>query len=217
MKLDIKNKVLLFDFDGTLVETEFLAKRVVEQYFSEKNFPHPIPFSEMIVGRTWQAATENMVSHALSLGIQLDSPDTLRSEFKRRYRDQFESGVKLIPGIIECLPLFKREAKFIGIVTGSERDEVNTILKAHHLEGFFEKIWAYGDYPFSKPDPSPYLTAINALGAKANETLVFEDSAAGMESSFRAGLPFVQITHEAHAKELDQRALKVIRDWHELL
>lgn len=217
MKLNIKDKVLLFDFDGTLVETEFLAKKVVEQYFLGKKFPEPLSFAEMIVGRTWKAATENMAVHASTLGLQLESPDALRTEFKKRYRELFVTGVKLIPGLKECLPRFKAEAKFIGIVTGSERDEVTTILKAHGLEPFFERIWAFGDYELSKPDPSPYLQALHDLGAKAADTLVFEDSVAGMESAVRAGLPFVQITHEAHAKEKDARALLVIEDWHQLL
>ena len=217
MKLNIKDKILLFDFDGTLVETEFLAKKVVEQYFAEKQVPQPLFFAEMIVGRTWKAATENMVSHAQHLGIALESADLLRTEFKKRYRDLFVTGVKLIPGLKECLPHFKAEAKFVGIVTGSERDEVATILKAHGLDDYFQRIWAFGDYKSSKPDPSPYLTAMRELNATVEETLVFEDSIAGMESAVRAGLSFVQITYEAHAKKKDMRALMVIDDWSQLL
>ena len=216
MNLAIKNKVLLFDFDGTLVETEFLAKQVIEKYFSGKNFPHPIPFAEMIVGRTWHAATESMVEYAKTYGIDLGDPSLLEKEFKLRYRQLFVTGVKLIPGLLEWLPHFKREAKFMGIVTGSDRDEVTTILKAHGLENYFEKIWAYGDYALSKPDPSPYLTALRELGEMACDVLVFEDSIAGMESAHRAGLAFIQVTHEGNADHSDARALRVIKDWNEL-
>lgn len=217
MNLDIKDKVLLFDFDGTLVETEFLAKQVIEHYFKEKNFTHPIPFAEMIVGRTWHAATESMVDYAKTCGIDLGEAAGLEKEFKKRYRELFVTGVKLIPGLRACLPGFKSGARFIGIVTGSDREEVNTILKAHGLENYFEKIWAYGDYALSKPDPSPYLTAMRELQASPSEILVFEDSMAGMESAHLAGLQFVQVTHEGNAEHRDPRALRIIRDWDELI
>lgn len=217
MKLKIENKVLLFDFDGTLVETEFLAKEVVSEYFSEIQFPHPVPFSEMIVGRTWQAATENMIEHSKSLGIALAPAAELTAEFKRRYREKFVRGVNIIPGLLECLPIFQAQSKFMGIVTGSDRDEVMTLLKAHNLEHFFSRIWAYGDYEKSKPDPSPYLQALRDLQVAPADVWVFEDSDAGMESASRAGLAFVQVTHEAHAQTRDPRASLVIDNWKALL
>ena len=93
-KIDIKNKVLLFDFDGTLVETEIVAKKVIDLYFLEKNFPHPTPFAEMIVGRTWKAAAENMHEHAKGLGVDLDPPTILQAELKMRYQDAFKAFVE---------------------------------------------------------------------------------------------------------------------------
>ncbi len=220
MKIDLKKKVLLFDFDGTIVETERLAQEAISHYFAEKKL---LPedqvldmFSNMIVGRTWESAVQNMIQHAKSLGITLDTPANLAQEFKQRYRARFNTAVKLIPGFLEILPKIRDQAQFVGIVTGSEHEEVEAILKATGLSGAFQRVWAFGDYEHSKPHPSPYLAALRDLGCDPAQTLVFEDSEAGMESAFQAGLKWVQVCHEHHAKKPDPRSLVVIRDWHEL-
>jgi HAD superfamily hydrolase (TIGR01509 family) len=214
--LSISDKVLLFDFDGTLVETEVLAREVIDAYFREKGFGNSAPFANMIVGKTWRLAVEEMRSAALRSGFDLGDPEFLEREFKHRYQERFRGGVNLIPGLLELLPDFKKKARFLGIVTGSERHEVQAILGAHRLDGVFDRVWGFGDYPESKPSPSPYLTAMKEIPAGAAEILVFEDSRAGMESAHRAGLRWVQVSHEAHAKAPDPRAMFVIRDWHQL-
>ena len=216
VRVNIQNKVLLFDFDGTLVETEILAQEVIDLYFSKKNFPSPVHFGDLIIGRTWGAATEVMVEYAAQRGVVLPHHTVLKQELLALYRLQIEKGVKLIPGLEECLPHFKSQAKFIGIVTGSDHDEVSLILKSHGLDQYFDRIWAVGDYEKSKPDPSPYLQAIEDLNANPSEVLVFEDSKAGMESANRAGLKWIQVAYESHAKEADPRSLLTIHHWNEI-
>jgi HAD superfamily hydrolase (TIGR01509 family) len=219
-KLDFKQKVLLFDFDGTIVQTETLARDVVIEYFAEKklgNESFSLPFANLIVGRPWKSATELMVGEAKHSGLHLPSAEELYQEFKKRYRERFEKGVKLIPGILDVLPKLKAQAKFMGIVTGSERDEVMSLMNAHGLSPFFERIWAYGDYEFSKPDPSPFLTAMRDVGVGPTDCVVFEDSQAGMESAKRAGMPWVQIAHEAHSLTPNHDSQLVLHTWFELL
>jgi HAD superfamily hydrolase (TIGR01509 family) len=213
--LDIRDKVLFFDFDGTLVETESLAQEVIKNYFLNKNPGYEAP-SEFIIGRTWQAAVFAIETHAKEHGIKVASADELLKAFKDGYQARLVQGVNLIPGIIETLEKIRTQAKFMGIVTGSDHEEVKTILKYQQLGGYFSRIWAYGDYELSKPDPSPYLTALRDLNVKACDAIVFEDSKAGMESAHRAGIVFVQIAHEAHAKDLDPRALCTVQNWNEL-
>ena len=214
---NFENKVLLFDFDGTLVETETLAKQVIDHYFVQKNFPGQVPFSDFIVGRTWKAATESIYQYAKERGWEIASPEEMRDEFKARYREKFEKGVRLIPGVLEKLAELKPLCRYMGVVTGSEKDEVKTILEAHRFGHFFDRVWAYGDYAHSKPDPSPYLTAMKDIGCEVSEILVFEDSKAGMESAARAGMPWVQVAHEAHSLTHDPRSLLVIEDWNQLV
>jgi len=214
-QVQIDNKILLFDFDGTLVETEILAREVIETYFKQRDSAHGGHFANLIVGKTWKLAVEEMQQEAMRLGIHLGESDALIAEFKKRYRERFHQGVNLIPGLLEWLPEFRKRARFVGIVTGSERSEVESILGAHQIDHFFDQIWGFGDYAESKPHPSPYLTAMKEIGADPADVLVFEDSKAGMESAHRAGLAWIQVSHETHARTPDSRSILVIRDWTE--
>ena len=216
VKIDFKDKVVLFDFDGTLVVTEEIAHQVIKDYLIKKKIPNEDVFSEMITGRTWKAATERMVEYAHELGYEIDSAEFMQDLFKREYRLRFETEVLLVPGVKEKLAEIKLKARYLGVVTGSDHSEVKTIMNAHGLTHFFERVWAFGDYAHSKPDPAPYLQAMSDLKCHPDEVIVFEDSEAGMESAHRAGLKWIQIAYERHALVPDQRSLMVIQDWHQL-
>lgn len=215
-RLEVDRRILLFDFDGTIVVTEVLARQAIQSYFSERRIEVPETFPQMIVGKTWKLAVKQMADEARRLGLDLPGEDLLREEFQIRYRAKFTEGVPLVPGFLERFPEMKSRAEFVGIVTGSERHEVESILSSWGLENAFERIWAAGEYPGSKPDPAPYLQAMGDLGVERDRVIVFEDSSAGMESAYRAGVGFVQISHESHSPPSDPRALLTLRDWFEL-
>lgn len=215
-RLEVDRRILLFDFDGTIVVTEILARQAIESYFAERDITVPSTIPQMIVGKTWKAAVKQMVEEGRRLGLDLPGEDLLREEFQNRYRAKFSEGVPLVPGFLELFPELKARAEFVGIVTGSERHEVEAILASWGLENAFERIWAAGEYPGSKPDPAPYLKAMSDLKVDPEQVIVFEDSVAGMESAYRAGVGFVQISHESHSPPSDPRALLTVRDWFEL-
>jgi HAD superfamily hydrolase (TIGR01509 family) len=215
-RLEVDRRILLFDFDGTIVVTEVLARQAIESFFAEQKIGVPETFPQMIIGKTWKSAVRQMVEEGRRLGLALPDEELLRQEFQSRYRARFAEGVPLVPGFMDRFPELKARAGFVGIVTGSERHEVEAILASWGLSDAFERIWAAGEYSGSKPDPAPYLQAMEDLGVERDQVIVFEDSLAGMESAHRAGVGFVQISHESHSPPSDPRALMTIRDWFEL-
>lgn len=225
-KIDVKNKVLLFDLDGTLVDTEKLGEQALTQYCVDKNIftqPEIIKnISKLIVGRTWKSAVQEIIeTHQLSI-----DPTHFEQELKTHYRNLLNVGIELIPGLHEKLSEFKAKSHFMGIVTGSGKDEVDVILNAEGLTHYFNQIWSSEHYAESKPSPTPFLTAFeqvqnlmrSASGheIRSQDIIVFEDSIAGMESAHRAGFSFIQVLHAHPEMKIDPRALFSIQDWHDL-
>ncbi len=225
-KIDVRNKILLFDLDGTLVDTEKLGELVLRQYctnqkiFDEEETIKKI--SKLIVGRTWKSAIQEIIqTYSLSL-----DPVQFEQDLKSYYQKLLASGVETIPGIHEKLPEFKAKSLFMGIVTGSAKEEVAVILNAEGLTSFFDRIWSSEFYPESKPSPAPFLTAFHetqtwmrsASGQeiRPEDVIVFEDSIAGMESASKAGFSFIQVLHAHPEMKIDPRALFSIQDWHDL-
>lgn len=225
-KINVKDKIVLLDFDGTLVDTEKLAISVIEGYCVEKNLVSQVQslkkVSHSIIGRTWQAAIREMV---LNHFAGVDAME-LETELKKRYREELVSGVEWIPGVHDKLKDLRAHSLSMGIVTGSSRDEVEIILGAEGNTHLFDFIWTAEDYSESKPHPEPFLTAFEKvkqgfdreLSQKwlPTDVLVFEDSLAGMEAAHRAGFPFVQILHSHPEMASDPRALVTVRDWREI-
>ena len=226
-KIDVKNKILLFDLDGTLVDTEKLGERVLREYCVDKKILDQeedlTKASKLIVGRTWKSAIQEVIS---LYGLKLD-PEQVELDLKKHYQKLLHGGIDLIPGVHEKLAKFKAKSLFMGIVTGSAGAEVDVILNAEGLVSTFDRVWSSETYSESKPSPVPFLTAFgetqsfmrSASGMQIlpQDVIVFEDSVAGMESAFRAGFSFIQVLHAHPSASPDPRALLTIQDWHELI
>ncbi len=225
-KLDVKNKILLLDFDGTLVDTEKLAVRVIEEYCVDKNLVSQEStlknISQSIVGRTWKAAVHE-IHQILPPGLL---PESFESDLKNRYHSILHEGVEWIPGVREKLMDLRSKALAVVMVTGSSLHEVRTILEAEQNAHCFDLIWTAENYQESKPSPEPFLSAFEKIKQDLwqrtgrlvlpQDVLVFEDSKAGMESAHRAGFSFIQVLHSHPDHFPDDRALLSIRDWREL-
>ncbi len=226
-KLNVKNKILLFDLDGTLVDTEKLGEKVLEHYCVDHKIFDQVEtiknISKMIVGRTWKSAVQDIIkTYSLSL-----DPLQFEQDLKAHYRKMIVGGVDTVPGVHQKLLEFKAKSTFMGIVTGSAKEEVDVILNAEGLTRLFDQIWSSEHYLESKPSPAPFLTAFSETKNKmrsasgfelqSEDIIVFEDSLAGMQSAVSAGFSFIQVLHAHPTMKPDPRALFSIQDWNELI
>ena len=102
--------------------------------------------------------------------------------------------VKLKVGVKRLIDELHRKQVRQFVVTSSSRKQVDIILKNLFNSFFpFEFIISSDDVEFVKPDPLPYLKAIQLSGIKENNSIVFEDSNPGLKSSLAAKLPTIFI------------------------
>ena len=103
-----------------------------------------------------------------------------------------ENCVKLKTGVFRLVKELHRKKVRQFIVTSSSRIQVN-LLVDHLFNGFnpFEFIISSEDVELKKPNPLPYLKAIQLSGINKNNSIVFEDSNPGLKSSLAANLPTI--------------------------
>jgi len=213
-----KRDILLFDFDGTLVLTEEIAQTALKNYLTAAcaslGSSQVDRLASMIIGRTWRAAAIELSKALEAEHILVDQTAMVKS-WKEGYAQGIAKSVPLIPGVMDALQQLKQRVSYMGIVTGSDRDEVEIIMKKTGISGLFDRMWTSGDYEGSKPSPAPYLQALSDLKADPSRVIVFEDSEAGVASSHAAGLPWVQVAYSSYVKR-DPRSRQIIHDWTEL-
>jgi HAD superfamily hydrolase (TIGR01509 family) len=174
---------ILFDNDGVLVDTEHLYFRANQETLAGVGVQlDAAAYVELFLreGRgAWHLARAR--------GLGPADIDALRAARDRRYSDLVERADIAIPGVAEIVPALARRYR-LAIVTSSEpgpfaRTHARTGLLPH-----FELVLAQGDYARSKPEPDPYLRAVERLGVAADRCLVIEDSERGLRAAKAAGL-----------------------------
>ncbi|MCG2459864.1 HAD family phosphatase [Flavobacteriaceae bacterium F89] len=194
-KKKIRIKAILFDFDGTLVDSEKIHfqcwKQVLSQYGLTTDYE---TFLREAAGIPALEHAE-LVTVRHSLGV---SAETMVDKAKLIYSDMMKiHDVEFMPFAMETLQYFHKKGFPMALVTGSIRPQVDPILKEKGIEKYFKTTITYDDVAKSKPDPEGYLKAAEFLGFAKAEYLVFEDTANGTKAAKAAGLTCYAIHNDA--------------------
>jgi HAD superfamily hydrolase (TIGR01509 family) len=200
---------LLFDLDGTLAETDSLHLPT----WVEALLPHGIEvdeafYRENISGRANAEIVGNLLPN-LSAQKGREIVEAKEAGFRER-----AGGLEPLPGLMEFLESAKGRGLRTGLVTNAPRENVAAVLAALGLEDFFDAVVPAEEVRAAKPDPEPYLTALEKLGAEPGEALAFEDSLSGIRSAVDAGVPTVGIASTQEPEKLREAgAFTVARDF----
>ena len=176
---------VLFDLDGTLVDTEILAQRAGLAAFAALGHPVDVTFMHSLVGKDGPAS-EAIISAAM--------PTLDIIAFNALWGAGFKAGLTadlpIKPGVRELLAAISLPC---AVVTSSGRTQAAHKLTLTDLTQFFETVVVIEDVVHAKPAPDPFLLAAQRLGVSPTRCLVFEDSDTGAEAAHRAGCTVVQV------------------------
>lgn len=201
--------MLLWDCDGTIVDTEPVYFAATEKVLAERGVKVPQNFYETQYLQHHRGALD----YARSLGMDEPTVQSLREKRNILYEQMLQKRITLMEGAMETVASLSQSYR-MAIVSNSRRRHLDLILDRCGLRTFFEFTLASEDFMKEKPAPDPYLAAMKKANLSASDCLAIEDSLFGIESAKRAGLTCVAI-HSA----MDQTrtsADKVIRTIREL-
>jgi HAD superfamily hydrolase (TIGR01509 family) len=199
---EIKNgypsvRALFFDMDGTIFNTEFIHAEALLKMALK--YQIKIPFNpqtmyELMVGKadhllfdiiqSWEGVpqhwnVESFVLEKNSLVIEILQKTSLETYFAT--------------GVQKLLKEAKSNGFYLGLVTSSEKIITKKLLKLTELENFFHLILTRDDCPKHKPDPWPYLKAMEISGHETHEIIIFEDSRVGIEAAIASGNHVIKV------------------------
>lgn len=195
----MKVKGVVFDFNGTLFWDMHLQEDSWDRFLEKYGF-------------TLNEEEKKKYIHGIN------AKDTFEYLFKRELNDTevhrlteekeviyrsmcLEHGMQLAPGAEQLIGFLAKSGVPLAIATASAKNNVDFFIQHFPLLNYFrpEHI-IYNDGTMrGKPHPDLFNKAISAIGTKADETLIFEDSHAGLEAAIRSGAGEVIIVNSANA------------------
>ena len=184
-------RALLFDLDGTLVDTESHTDRAIAAVVARHGTAgFALPPSETR-GRTWTHVAEVIRERTRVEVPAADLSAALLAEW-----NVATATAKPIPGAVEALRSASACGLKIAVVSSSPRAVIARFLDQLGVATVVERHACVGgdDVRNGKPDPEGFLMAARALAVDARESLVFEDSRAGLLAARAAGMRAMFIT-----------------------
>jgi HAD superfamily hydrolase (TIGR01509 family) len=176
-------KAIFWDNDGVLVETEHLYFKATQHVLSSAGIPiTQEQYIELFLvqGRgAWHLAEEQ--------GATPTDIDRLRDERNAFYARLLLEAPRLVAGIVHVLDAL-RDKYIMGVVTSSRKDHFDLIHRSTGLLKYFDFVLTADNYAHTKPDPEPYLKAVERSGVDRTACVAVEDSERGLESATRAGI-----------------------------
>lgn len=201
-------KALIFDLDGTIVDTEPVAVRAVAHCFGSWGFKVNPSHAEAVAGRKWEVALDFLLSHYQPK----ISRDEVTEQVLAEYRRLLAQHLPIVPGSAEAVRKLAKSYP-LALVSGSHRSEIEWILTRLGIRDHFQFLLGAEDYSASKPDPEGYHLAQKKLGVSGADSLVFEDSDAGIASALAAGHWVVAVRSTNHYRHAQKGAHAVIEDF----
>lgn len=177
-------KAVLFDLDGTLVDSMWVWSQIDIDYLGARGISVPPGLQQAVEG---MAFTEVAVYFKERFGIA-DSVETIKNQWQEMAMEQYSHQVPLKPGAGAFLSYLKERDFRLAVASSNALSLIEAALKGHGIRQYFDCIITSCEVAKGKPAPDVYLEAAKRVGAAPADCLVFEDIVPGILAGKAAGM-----------------------------
>lgn len=177
-------EAVIFDLDGSMVDSMWMWRAIDIEYLGRFGIELPENLQACIEGMSF---SETAVYFKERFSIP-DDLDTIKADWNRMAWDKYTYEVPVKEGVANLLQYCKTHGIKAGIATSNSRELVENVVKARHLEQYFDCIMTGCDVAKGKPAPDIYLAVAKELKVSPANCLVFEDIIPGIQAGKAAGM-----------------------------
>ena len=184
-------EAILWDNDGVLVDTERLFFESTRRTLATIGIPLT---QEQFLDLSMRQG-RSAFDLASERGWSKEQVTDLKCERDLLYSELLRNQTRVLPGVAETLKSLQGRMR-MAVVTSSQRQHFDVMHADIGLMGYFEFVLAREDCGQTKPNPEPYLRALERLGVRAEACVAVEDSERGLAAARAAGLRCLVIPNE---------------------
>ena len=183
----MNKKLILFDYDGTIVDSAKMIVKGAIEAFRMCGLPDPDPNKvRENIGKPLATALDAYAPKGYEV-----NPEMISNAYRKWYAEQGRLGLQdepLFPGMVKLVNDLKNNKEFhIGVATNKSRIALNNGLKKHNLINIFD-ITLTMDEAKAKPDPDMAIQAMSMLNIEKKSTIIVGDTINDIGLGVNAGI-----------------------------
>ncbi len=183
---DSRIKAVLFDFDGTIMDTNEIIINSWQHTFRE------------LLGKEQPLARIlNTFGEPLETSMKKEFPDVDVEKsvniYREYHKDRFVDSIRIFPGIEALIKQLHLMGYKLAVVTSRLAESTRQGMEKYGLEKWFHEVITCDDTQNHKPDPEPVFLALSKLGVSASEAVLIGDSIFDILSARRAGVKSILV------------------------
>ncbi len=188
----MKYKLFVFDWDGTLMDSEAKIVNCMQSAIRDMGF---------------DSRSEEQIRNIIGLGFKealtMLYPDKtdFYDEFVKQYRvyflDDKSEASPLFSHVEPLLELLNKNTRFLAVATGKGRQGLDKVLKETNLQQYFH-VTRCADETFSKPNPQMLYEIMDFVGVEAHQTVMVGDTEYDLNMARNAGCDAIGVAHGVH-------------------
>lgn len=180
-------KAIITDFDGTLVDTFEANLRAYQKAFEMVGLTITIDQYRECFGYRFEQFMSTM-------GITDEQVANTIKEAKKDYYPEFFQYLRLNKTLVEMIRCLQHMGGKTAIASTASKDNLMNAVNHLDISGIFDLIYAGVDVKEGKPSPEIYINAMETLGVKPKQTLIFEDSEVGIKAAKASGAYYIIVS-----------------------
>lgn len=207
---------IIFDMDGTLIDSMWVWTQVDIDFLSERGLEMPPTLQKDIEGYSFDQTAEHFLK---VFPLNMDK-ETLKQIWIDMSMKAYVTDVPFKPGAFEFLKKVKEMGLKTGIATSNSRTLTEAVGNKLGFLPYIDCLITSEEVPNGKPAPDIYLTVAKELGVSPEKCLVFEDVPNGILAGKKAGMKTCAVWDDFSKyldKEKKEMADYYIEDYYPLL
>ncbi len=200
-------KNLLFDFDGTLVDSMPTYVRSIFRILDDNG----VSYGPEVVREVTPLGVSKTAEYFIAMGLKMEKMQILAT-MAEHMMDAYCHSIPAKEGVIEALERLHQNGYRLFVLTASPHISLDPCLKRLGIWELFEKVWSCDDFGTTKSNPEIYRLAAEQMGVTVGEVLFLDDNILSCSTAKEAGMKTCGVFDESSADE--KEAIRARTDYY---